>query len=414
MNRIVKTLGALAPTLALALAISPPANGQEAAAPRPGQVVSVQDMEHLVGIFGPIAPQAQVFEYRTTLENGAPTVATATLFEPSMPWLGQGPRPTVVIAPVTRGQGDQCAPSRADMHVLSVGLAPSGFYVNVDYEYQSYQNALNLGMRVVVPDYIGLGSPGIHSYGNAKEQAHAVIDAARAGLALGGLPADSPVGFSGYSQGGASVAAAAEEVAEYSPELNLKGTYAGAPPADLTAVLAAVDGSHIAHSMGYAINGFVERDPEISNLLFPLLNDKGHEFISSAATSCIADSERRWAYTRSETLTTTGESLAHIMGRIPRLAETIDRQKLGRRPVTGPMLIANSGTDNIIPFAQTKELGGAYCAQGGTIQLVEESVPEFLQSRKNAHSLPYTASAWRGLFYLLDRFNGLPAPSNCQ
>ena len=45
----------------------------------------------------------------------------------------------------------------------------------------------------------------------------------------------------------------------YAPELNIKGTYAGAPPTDLLSVMNAVDGSSIVHVLGYAINGFAER-----------------------------------------------------------------------------------------------------------------------------------------------------------
>ncbi|WP_284522663.1 lipase family protein [Corynebacterium aquatimens] len=88
------------------------------------------------------------------------------------------------------------------------------------------------GYRVVVIDYIGLGSEGTHTYLNRVEQGHALIDAARATAKPG-----EKVGFWGYSQGGGAAAAAAELVADYAPELNVVGTFAGAPPADPIAVL---------------------------------------------------------------------------------------------------------------------------------------------------------------------------------
>jgi len=168
--------------------------------------------------------------------DGTPTTVTGVVFEPKVPWNGPGERPTIVYAPGTRGAGDQCAPSRAY-------VAPSAGDRNQNFDAAAglYDFALSQGVRVVVTDYIGLGTPGHHSYVNNIEEAHAVLDAARAGLKLAGAPATAPVGFAGYSQGGGAAAAAGEYAASYAPELNVKGTFAGAPPADLFDVMRAVE-----------------------------------------------------------------------------------------------------------------------------------------------------------------------------
>ena len=107
-----------------------------------------------------------------------------------------------------------------------------------------------LGARVLVVDYIGLGTPGIHTFANRIEGAHAVLDAARAANALAGVEADAPVVFWGYSQGGGATAAAAEMQPTYAPELNLKGTWAGGPVADLAAILERIDGALIGGVVG--------------------------------------------------------------------------------------------------------------------------------------------------------------------
>ncbi|WP_180965740.1 lipase family protein [Corynebacterium xerosis] len=107
-----------------------------------------------------------------------------------------GQRPTVVVAPGTVGQADKCAPS------VTYGELGGG-------QISQVQPLLGQGFRVVVSDYIGLGAPGVHTYANRLDQGQTFLDAARAGLAIDGLPADSPVAFWGYSQGGGATASAA-------------------------------------------------------------------------------------------------------------------------------------------------------------------------------------------------------------
>ena len=148
----------------------------------------------------------------------------------------------IALAPGTRGLGDQCAPSAGSSMLSSVG---PGTTLNVNYEAPMVQMLLDAGYRVVVTDYIGLGTEGLHTYLNRVDQGHALIDAARATA-----KPHEKVAFWGYSQGGGAAAAAAELVADYAPELNVVGTFAGAPPADplgvrerisLTGQFAAVD-----------------------------------------------------------------------------------------------------------------------------------------------------------------------------
>ena len=190
-------------------------------------VTSAHPAPHLAESAG----QAQVFTYDTTTDAGKPVQASATLYEPTAPWRGKGERPTIVFGPSTRGQGDQCAPSRAGMQLGSVGLSKVGSpTINASYEYSFYMMALRHGARVIVADLIGLGMPGHHTYVNHIEEAHALLDAARSGLELAHAPKDAPIGFAGYSQGGGASLSAAEYAERYAPDLNVAGTYAGAPP----------------------------------------------------------------------------------------------------------------------------------------------------------------------------------------
>ena len=399
MKKHIFSLSVAAVLAAAVSAISP-----AYATAQPGTVVDSRPFQHAL----PLNATARVISYQTQLEDGTPTVATATVYEPTAAWRGKGPRPTVVFPPGTRGQGDQCAPSRAHLGIGSVTTTPAGVSLNINYEYQLYQYAAAKGMRVVAPDLIGLGTPGHHTYVNTREQAQAVLDAARAAV-----PAGHPVGFAGYSQGGGAAAAAGEYAGLYAPELNVKGTYAGAAPASLMEVMKAVDGSMIVHVLGYALNGFGERNPELLSAISENFNERGQEFLRTAAQSCVADSALTWGGTRTSELTKTGESFYDLAMRLPAIRQVLESQKLGVHKPNAPMYIATSPNDDITPYPQAQALAGDYCRQGATVLF--HATPGTNASPGSAvpHSHPFFHNIPQGLDYLEARFNDQPAPSNC-
>ena len=142
----------------------------------PGTVLRTQPVDNT---------RATKMLYASTDQDGKPVAVSGYVIEPDRPAIG-----TVVFAPGTRGQGDMCAPSKGPWLVGAV--SPTAMSVNYELPIQYY--AASLGLRVIVTDYIGLGTPGIHTYVNAAEEAHAVLDAARAGLRVAKAPLDSPVG----------------------------------------------------------------------------------------------------------------------------------------------------------------------------------------------------------------------------
>uniref|UniRef100_UPI002FCDF093 lipase family protein n=1 Tax=Nocardia gipuzkoensis TaxID=2749991 RepID=UPI002FCDF093 len=205
--------------------------------------------------------KAQHVMYTTRLQDGSPVAVSGTFIDATGPWQGPGPRPTVVIGPGTSGQGDRCAMSVAFSTGMTVFTDPSpGLSANQELPASAVWSGL--GARVLVTDYIGLGTPGIHTYANRIEAAHAVLDGVRAAHKLAGAGPETPVVLWGYSQGGGAAAAAAEMQPEYAPELNLKGTWAGGPVADLAAILERIDGALIGGAIGFAINGLLARYPE--------------------------------------------------------------------------------------------------------------------------------------------------------
>ena len=373
-------------------------------------VTSARPSPHVLDGVG----RGQVFTYDTTTDDGRPIQASATLYEPNTPWRGKGERPTIIFAPGPRGAGDQCAPSRAGMGLGSVGLSKAGSpTINANYEYGFYMGALQHGAQVIVADLIGLGMPGHHTYVNHIEEAHAMLDAARSGLELAHAPKDAPIGFAGYSQGGGASLAAAEFADSYAPELNVAGTYSGAPPADLPKVMKAIDRSSIVHVLGYAINGFAERDPKFRDAVLEELNPRGIDFLRSAATSCTGDSILMWGFSNTRQLTRTGESLSDLVERKPIIKKALLRQNLGKHALKGPALIASSPHDDLIPHEQVRSTAGAYCQMGGTVDFMAAPGTATIPGAGADHALPLYINVPVGLKYLFDRFDGKPAPSNC-
>lgn len=394
----MKSLMAVVFTVA-SIAIAAPA----AQAAPPGSV-HADATEELPGV------TATTISYASTLMNGSPTTVTGMVLEPKAPWNGPGERPTVVYAPGTRGAGDHCAPSR-------VRAGTDGSRFDQGYEAAAgsvYEYATTQGVRVVVTDYIGLGTPGHHSYVNNVEEAHAVLDAARAGLKLAGAPASAPVGFAGYSQGGGAAAAAGEYAATYAPELNVKGSFAGAPPADLFEVMNAVDGSALVHVLGYAINGFAARSTAFSHEIIDELNPRGREFLTDAETFCIRESMSTWGNIRTSELTESGETFAELLRRKPAASRMMREQRLGQHALNAPMLVMNSPTDDIIPYQQARTMARDFCAAGGTVQFENARAVNVRPGSGTNHAAPMVRSLLHGTNYLIDRFRDVPAPSNCQ
>ncbi|WP_417286528.1 lipase family protein [Corynebacterium variabile] len=436
---------ATAPGVPPSLAAADPAIGDPADDPfytppasipaTPGSLIRDQFAPHLLAGFGQKdakdAPaRADKILYTSTAQDGSPVATSGFVMEPSRPWSGEGPTPTVVFAPGTRGAGDYCAPSRAGNLLVSADQTSEN--INLNYEYPFYAMASAAGYRVIVTDYIGLGTPGRHTYVNHTEEAHAVLDAARAGLAFADAPADSPVAFFGYSQGGGATAGAAEHAASYAPELNLKGVFAGAPPANLQDVTDTVDGAMGGSVLGFALNGAIARNPELAPLVDEYFNDEGRAFLDETADQCTftmdssapdlsglsdidpTDPMASLMFASRE-LTRDGRSFGEIIREDADLRGVLmgPDYRLGDRPVGVPMFILGGTNDDTIPYGQTRQLAEDYCASGATVQFLTDSTPAVLPGTGLGHAVPQVNHAQRALDWLGDRFNGVAAASTC-
>ncbi|MBB1054751.1 lipase family protein [Dietzia sp. B44] len=342
---------------------------------QPGAVVRTQPVTipaTLPGADGawPAAATRMMFTSRDV--HDAPAAVTAMVIEESGPWRGPGERPTVVIAPGTTGQGNHCAISLAAPSGLWAGVDPDPF-LSANQELVSAAKWHAMGARVVVTDYIGLGTPRIHSYVDRVETGRAVLDAARAARALAG--ASSPLLLAGYSQGGGATAAAAELHPTYAPELDLRGAWAGAPVADLQQVLRQIDGTLIGGVIGWSVNGMVDRYPELRTLVGAALSDHGRATLASLETKCIADVIFSSPFLRTSDLTVDGRSLDQWIAGDPLAQAVLDDQKLGRLTPTAPVLITSSPNDDTVPYGQARALADDWCAAGGDVTFCSTPVP---------------------------------------
>ena len=358
-----------------------------------------------------ISGKATRIMYKSTDTNGNAVAVTGTYIESPKAKPFTGARPLVTFAEGTQGQGDGCAPSFG----LEKGISSQGGGTNLGYELPNVGGLLDRGFSVVVTDYIGLGTPGDHTYVNRVDQGHAVLDAARAALQVEGasVNAESPVGAYGYSQGGGAAASAAELAASYAPDVNLKGAYAGAPPADLNQVMNTADGSSLTGVIGYAVNGFLQTYPQLQPILDAETNDAGKAALAAIKNQCIGDSVLAYGFQKTSKWTKSGKTVGQIVAARPEVKAIVDAQKIGNIKPSVPTKIVTGTQDDIVTHAQVKQLAVNWCAKGAKVEYSPsiQVYPTFGTSLN--HLTPALTEGTASQEWLSARLQGKAAPSNC-
>ncbi|MEU4707751.1 lipase family protein [Nocardia salmonicida] len=383
----------------------------------PGAIIKTQPMTLFVT---PPTEQgwpgrAQHVMYTSRLQDGSPVAVSGTYIEPTGPWQGPGPRPTVVIGPGTSGQADRCAMSVAFSTGLAVSTQPLG--VSANQELPSSTVWSGLGARVLVTDYIGLGTPGMHTYANRFDSGHAILDGVRAANNLGGVGPETPVVLWGYSQGGGATAAAAEMAPTYAPELNLKGTWAGGPVADLTAILDKIDGALIGGAIGFAVNGMLARYPELHRAVDRVTSQAGRDMLETLSNSCIADVITYHPFLKTSSLTNDGRPLSAHLGELPEAAPVLAELRIGNSTPATPVLITSGLNDDTVPYGQARRLAEDWCAKGATVTFRTNDLPPILPGTTIPnHFGPEIIDGFgpdNAFTYLLDRLADKPV-SGCS
>lgn len=398
----IGTAGGLAPAASASDFYRPPSHFEST----PGSLIRTQPSPLLLQIPG-IAHQwpgtATRVMYTSSYQDGKPAAVTGTVVEPTAPWRGKGPRPTVVLGPGTVGQGDQCAGSK--MMALPLAIDPAKPSIAVNYTGLEMNLLLLNGVRVAITDYIGMGTPGIHTYVNRVESGHAMLDAARAALRVAKAPKGSPIAFSGYSQGGGAAASAAKLASTYAPDLNVKATYAGAPPADLSKVIDRIDGTFIVGGIGYAINGLAVRYPALTPILDRETTPRGKAALKALATQCIGDTGLSFGFQRTNQWTRTGESLSSVIKRYPQVQRMVGDQRIGALKPNAPVLLEGGVNDDVIPYGQVNQLYRDWKAKGADVALVTNTIPPIFPGLVVNHALPMLTTLLPATNFLLVNLN---------
>ncbi|MFI5983910.1 lipase family protein [Streptomyces sp. NPDC051555] len=388
---------ALAAVAALALAGAIPATTAHAttapaAAPaaaaqptgRPGDVVAVAPSAFHPLPDQPTNTRAWKVHYRSTTADGTPNVVSGTVIVPQDG--RSGPRPLVTYAVGTVGLDDSCAPSNN---------LPKG----TSMEANLLQQLTARGWAVVVTDYEGLGTPGLHTYTVGRSAGHAVLDAARAAQRLpeAGLSASGPVGIMGYSQGGQASSWAAELQDSYAPELQVKGTATGGVPADLLKVAAANDGSYGSGLVFMAAAGQDAAFPELE--LDSYLNPAGRTLVDQLKTTCVAAGAVTGSFKRIADMTTTNPLSQ------PDWQARLNQSRLGGSAPAAPVYQYHALGDELIPYAVGKQLRADWCAKGADVDWTTIWIGGHVTG---AISQSLAAGNW-----LADRFAGRPTTGNC-
>lgn len=382
---------ALAAVAALALSAAIPTTtaqaqpqAEEAAAARPGDIVSSAPSAFHPLPGQPTNTRAWKIHYNSTTADGAPNVVSGTVIVPQD---GRtGPRPLITYAVGTVGMGDSCAPSNN----LPYGTA---------MEANLIQQLTLRGWAVVVTDYEGLGTPGVHTYTVGPSAGHAVLDAARAATRLpeAGLSATTPVGIMGYSQGGQASSWAAELQGSYAPELQVKGTATGGVPADLLKVADFNNGSYGSGLIFMAAAGQDAAFPELK--LDSYLNPAGKLLVGAMKDNCVAIDSIAGSFKRISDLTTRNP-LAQ-----PDWQARLNQSKLGRTAPAAPVFQYHALADELIPYSVGSRLRSDWCARGANLEFDTIWIGEHV-SGVITQSL--AAGNW-----LADRFAGRTPHPNC-
>lgn len=380
----------------------------------PGTVLKTKEAAYS-NIFGPhhynLPRAVKKIMYSTLNSNGQPTPVTGYVVEPVAAWEGPGARPTLVIGRGTVGQGDQCAPSRNWPLDGQPDPVAAGRLVNLEglYDWIFASN----GVRVVVTDYVGMGTPGMHTYMNRDDQGHAMLDAARAARELVQEEGKEfgQVGFYGHSQGGGASAAALEVAQSYAPDLNVAGGYASAPPADLDAVQRNIDGSDLVGAIGFTINGLLERYPHLRPLLEEHLSADGQRALDDLANMCTGEITEKYGYQTTDQWTNTGQRLDELLAELPEAKQAMDAQFIGHGKPVAPVMIVSGQHDLNVEYLQGKKLAKNWCANGGEVVYRDDFMPEIGEYNHFAQAV--TGGVF-GMQFMLDRFRNIPVAGTCS
>ena len=165
--------------------------------------------------------------YRSRDVHGRPVAVSGIIALPQQ-HAPKGGYPIVSWAHGTVGCADLCAPSR---DTVESAAHPYNMHP------QAMLNAfLDKGWAVLMTDYEGLGTEGLHPYLLGESEAHGILDIVLAARRLYPDQLSNQMVIVGHSQGGQAALFGAHHAPTWTPDLDLRGVAAMAPPAGMRAL----------------------------------------------------------------------------------------------------------------------------------------------------------------------------------
>ncbi len=327
--------------------------------------------------------------YTTTDGDGRPTAASGLVVVPRG---GSGDWPVISWSHGTTGFAEHCAPS-----LLPEPFSPGALLV--------LPQLIENGWAMVAADYPGLGTAGPHPYLIGVPNARAALDAVRAARQLTDAQLGPRTLAWGHSQGGGAALWAGALAAEYAPDVPLSGVAALAPAADPVALienLATVRGGSVFAS--YALAGYTGRYPDVrwGDYLRPGAEGIVREF----AGRCLSEPA-----TAASVLVALGLSEdPEIFSRPPvegALGERL-RENIPPATIAAPLLIAQGGSDGIVPRPGQDAFVAGLCAAGQHLDYRVYAGRDHLPLVQPDSPLTADLFAWTAA-----RFDGQPVSKGC-
>ena len=338
-----------------------------------GQLLAVQELDP-----GSL-PASRVVRvlYRSESVAGEPVAVSGVIAIPQ----GEAPtggRPVLSWAHGTTGIADVCAPSIDGTGAVAF-LAPF----------------LEQGMTVVATDYEGLGTPGLHAYVVGESAGRSTLDIVRAAGELDEGTGDTVLLW-GHSQGGHAVLFANQVAAEWTPELQVVGTVAGAPPSQLTLIAQALQGGPFQYYIVMAGAAWAEAfDADLSLVATP----RAIELLPRIDEVCAAELAPIFNDIPP------GELLAADPATVEPWASLLVENDPNHAVGASPVLIIHGEQDEQIPVVSSQLLLDQLCALG---QVVERRTYPGA-----SHSGVIEPSFDDMVTWMQDRLAGDPAPTSC-
>lgn len=272
---------------------------------------------------------------------GDPIVVTGLGVVPAVPAPDDG-RPVLTIAHGTTGIADECAPSKEGSAELGIA-AP----------------AVARGWALALTDYEGLGTPGRHPYLVGESEGRSTIDAARAVAELPAADTSPTTMIAGYSQGGHGALWADAVAAEWAPELDVVGTFAGAPASELPVILAAATSPGVNGFALMIVAGIAAAYPEADPAL--VLTDEGLATLSAVDEGCVSDVFQAAG-------AATGPLFKPGAGTVEPWATLAAENDAGRVTGDDPVLIIHSAQDETVPVSFSAVVADRLCAAGQPVE----------------------------------------------